>query len=223
MTEDCFNRGCVIGNGMPRNILTINRQIPGPTISACWNDEIIIDLENHMSGSELSIHWHGLHMINTPWMDGVPMVTQCPISSGNTFRYRFHAEQAGTHYWHAHTGLQRADGIFGRFIVRLPKSIDPNGDIYDFDEDQHSLLITDWTNSLAGEFSPGTIDKKLEVDSVMINGMGCYTNPKTKESNCDVIPVPTFYMQRGASYRWRVDNSASQNCPLELTVSDFKL
>jgi hypothetical protein len=38
-------------------------------------------------------------------MDGVPMVTQCPIPSSTTFQYKFRASRAGTHMWHAHTGI----------------------------------------------------------------------------------------------------------------------
>lgn len=174
-----------------------------------------------MDGSVLTIHWHGLHHVSTPWMDGVPMVTQCPILPGNKFRYRFRAEQTGTHYWHAHTGVLRADGVFGRFIVRLPKSDDPNGDIYDFDEDQHSLMLIDWTRKMAAEYEPGTTQEPLKVDNILINGLGCDTNQN--ETNCDVMPLPTFYMQYGKSYRWRLDNTASQNCPFEFTVSELKL
>jgi FtsP/CotA-like multicopper oxidase with cupredoxin domain len=39
-------------------------------------------------------------------MDGVPMVTQCSILEGDTFRYDFTAKNEGTHYWHSHDGMQ---------------------------------------------------------------------------------------------------------------------
>lgn len=57
-----------------------------------------------MDGSELTIHWHGVHQRGTQISDGVPFVTQCPISEGNTFRYQWVAGNAGTHFWHAHSG-----------------------------------------------------------------------------------------------------------------------
>lgn len=207
----------MVANGRTRDALTINRQIPGPTMAMCWNDEVIVDVENRMSGSALTIHWHGLHQTLTPWMDGVPMVTQCPILSGNTFRYRFKAEQPGTHFWHAHSGIQRTDGIMGRLVVRLPKADDPNGDLYDFDETQHSIILTDWTRMMAAEYQPGTIDNgPLKPDNVLINGLGCDTNRMS--TNCDVVPVSAFHMQRGKKYRWRIVNAGSQNCPIECTV-----
>jgi hypothetical protein len=30
------------------------------------------------------MHWHGLLQKDTPWFDGVPSVTQCPVSSPMT-------------------------------------------------------------------------------------------------------------------------------------------
>lgn len=166
VTSDCFNPECIFVNGVPRNVLTINRRIPGPTISVCLNDEIIVDAENHLGDSTLSLHWHGLHQVLTPWMDGVPMVTQCPILPGNKFRYRFRAEQPGTQLWHSHSGVQKGEGIFGRLNVRQPKKDDPNGDLYDFDEDQHSILLTDWLNRPLAEYLPGIKETPI-ADSVL--------------------------------------------------------
>lgn len=60
--------------------------IPGPSIQVCENDRVVIDVENHMEGMEVTIHWHGLWQRGTQYYDGVPFVTQCPIQQGNTFR-----------------------------------------------------------------------------------------------------------------------------------------
>lgn len=71
----------------------------------------MIDVNNMMLSSELSIHWHGIQQRGTPWMDGVPGVTQCAIGSmGGLFRYDFWAEPSGTHFYHAHTGT------YGKYI-----------------------------------------------------------------------------------------------------------
>lgn len=71
----------------------------------CKGDTVVADVKNQMPGSETSIHWHGIRQRETPWMDGVPMVTQCPIMEGQTFRYRFLAEKAGSFFWHSHDGV----------------------------------------------------------------------------------------------------------------------
>ena len=38
-------------------------------------------------GVGTSIHWHGIHMTNITYMDGVAMVTQCPIPPHNSYVY----------------------------------------------------------------------------------------------------------------------------------------
>lgn len=52
------------------------------------------------------MHWHGQHHIKTPYMDGVPYVSQCPILTGSTFRYDYVATEVGTHFWHSHLGVR---------------------------------------------------------------------------------------------------------------------
>jgi hypothetical protein len=70
----------------------------------CENDILLVDVVNRVPGQGFGIHWRGQPQKETPVMDGVPMVTQCPIPSSTTFQYKFRASKAGTHMWHAHTG-----------------------------------------------------------------------------------------------------------------------
>ena len=53
----------------------------------CANDTIVVNVINEMSGGEgATIHWHGVHV--PPIMDGVGLVTQCPIPTHSSFEYR---------------------------------------------------------------------------------------------------------------------------------------
>lgn len=61
--------------------------IPGPSIQVCQGDKVVIDVENHIEGMEVTIHWHGVWQRGSQYYDGVPFVTQCPIQEGSTFRY----------------------------------------------------------------------------------------------------------------------------------------
>lgn len=61
--------------------------IPGPSIQVCEGDKVVIDVENHIEGMEVTLHWHGLFQRGSQYYDGVPFVTQCPIMQGTTFRY----------------------------------------------------------------------------------------------------------------------------------------
>lgn len=78
---------CVLADGVERGILTANRMLPGPSIQVCEGDKVVIDVENHMEGMEVTIHWHGITQRGSQYYDGVPFVTQCPIQQGNTFRF----------------------------------------------------------------------------------------------------------------------------------------
>lgn len=44
--------------------------MPGPEIHVCKNDQIVVDVVNMMAGASTTLHWHGFHQRETPWMDG---------------------------------------------------------------------------------------------------------------------------------------------------------
>ena len=53
----------------------------------CEGDTVVVYVSNYLrDGGSLTIHWHGLHMRGTQYMDGVPMVTQCSILPWDKFR-----------------------------------------------------------------------------------------------------------------------------------------
>lgn len=83
------------------------------------------------------MHWHGLHQIDNFWNDGAAMINQCPIDAFNAFTYVMRADNSGTHWYHSHYGIQRADGLHGAFII-----------LEDGDEEENMswipMVITDW-------------------------------------------------------------------------------
>ena len=83
-----------------RSFIAVNRQIPGPTLIVNENATVVVDVVNYLTTEETSIHWHGMHQRNTPWMDGVGYITQCPIQAGASFRYIFKATPSGTFWYH---------------------------------------------------------------------------------------------------------------------------
>ncbi|KAI9290737.1 hypothetical protein K502DRAFT_368986 [Neoconidiobolus thromboides FSU 785] len=98
-------------------LITINGRFPGPKIEVNSYDTIIVDVTNNMD-SDLTIHWHGMLQKGTVISDGVPYVTQDPIKPNASYRYEYHVtDQAGTWYYHAHTGLD-SEQLFGPLIVR---------------------------------------------------------------------------------------------------------
>ena len=166
----CSDAQCVTADGIERGLLTVNRQLPGTSIQVCVDDIVVVDVTNYMDGTSTTIHWHGMTMKGTPFSDGVPFITQCPAQFGNTFRYSFEAKDAGTHFYHSHSGLQRANGLFGSIIVRIPQE----SKLYDHDPQDFTVLISDWMHSYAEQFFPKLPDKQTLFSSILINGRGVH-------------------------------------------------
>ena len=132
----------IITDGHFRPMITVNGQMPGPTIIAHKNQILNITVYNELKNVEgISIHWHGMHQRNTQGADGVAYITQLPLMAGQYMHYTFKATPSGTYWYHAHSGAQRTDGLYGALIVKDTLA----GDLYDYDlPDQHTLILQDW-------------------------------------------------------------------------------
>ncbi|KAK4376120.1 hypothetical protein RND71_006797 [Anisodus tanguticus] len=102
-----------------KNIITVNGQFPGPTLTVRNGDTLFVTVVNR-AHYNVTIHWHGVRQMRTPWADGPEYVTQCPIRPGGFYTYRFTIEnQEGTLWWHAHSKWLRAT-VYGALVI-LPK------------------------------------------------------------------------------------------------------
>lgn len=116
--------------------VTVNGTLPAPLIRLKEGREAVLNVTNNLD-EDTSIHWHGLLL---PFrMDGVPGVTFAGIKPGQTFTYRFPVKQAGTYWYHSHSGLQEQLGHYGPLIID-PAGADP--DPYDR---EHVIVLSDWT------------------------------------------------------------------------------
>ena len=123
--------------GHPVAAMTINGQLPGPTLRFTEGDHAVIRVHNQMD-VETSVHWHGLLLPNA--MDGVPFVTYPPIAPGRTFTYEFDLRQSGTYWYHSHTMLQEQRGLFGSLVI-APNSAGEFEGLRD-----HVVVLSDWTD-----------------------------------------------------------------------------
>ncbi|GAB4824317.1 Laccase-13 [Ancistrocladus abbreviatus] len=97
-------------------IMTVNGQYPGPALEVRNGDTLVIKVTN-FGKYNITLHWHGVRQMRTPWADGPVYVTQCPIRPGGSYTYRFTIEdQEGTLWWHAHSKWLRAT-VFGALII----------------------------------------------------------------------------------------------------------
>ena len=77
-------------------------------------EQVTINVTNNLREST-SIHWHGLIL---PFrQDGVPGISFAGIKPGETFTYRFPIVQAGTYWFHSHSGFQEPDGAYGAIVI----------------------------------------------------------------------------------------------------------
>jgi len=152
---------------------------------------VVADVINSMHETT-TIHWHGMHQRLTPFMDGVPHVTQYPIEAGQAFRYRFEVDHGGTNWWHSHTEHQRAFGLAGPLVVRMPPKLNPHAHLYDFDMSEHVIMIQDWVHNFV----------ESVAENILINGRGRNLKKGVKAAK------PTLYAHfpvvRGGRYRFRV-------------------
>ncbi len=116
--------------------MTINGQIPGPTLRFTEGDYAVIYVKNEMD-VETSIHWHGLLLPN--FYDGVPYLTTPPIKPGGIQKYEFPLKQSGTYWYHSHTMLQEQSGVYGSIVI------EPIEKKLDFDKEL-VLVLSDWIN-----------------------------------------------------------------------------
>ncbi|MBC2768335.1 copper resistance system multicopper oxidase [Pusillimonas minor] len=123
--------------GNPRMAFTINGSVPAPTLRWREGDTVTIRVKNTLK-EDTSIHWHGIIL---PYqMDGVPGISFPGIPPGETFVYQFKLEQSGTYWYHSHSGMQEAQGMYGAIIVE-PRDADP----IRVDRD-HIIQFSDWTD-----------------------------------------------------------------------------
>lgn len=221
--SDCNRPHCVPADGSPRPILTANRMLPGPGIHVCLNDTIVVNIVNNLLGGEgVSIHWHGIHV--QPHMDGVAMLTQCPIPEYSSFQYRFLAVTPGTHYWHSHAGMQNADGLFGPLVIREPPEIDEHLGRYDVDHPEFTIMINDWFKDMM----PGRLSSLLHrtgsvlSDSMLINGKGAY-HKFIRDTTTVYTPYEVFNVQLGRRYRFRVITNSLNTCPILFSIDNHNL
>ena len=116
--------------------MTVNGNIPGPTLRFTEGNYAVMYVENKMD-VETSAHWHGLLLPN--FYDGVPYLNTPPIMPGETLKYEFLLKQSGTYWYHSHTMLQEQSGVYGAIVI------EPKTETLEYDKEL-VMVLSDWTN-----------------------------------------------------------------------------
>ena len=123
-----------LGGGVVVRTWAWNGQVPAKEIRLSRGQGLRITLENRLPEPS-TIHWHGLAIPNA--MDGVPVLTQQPVTPGAAFRYEFDVPDAGTYWAHPHYGAQLDRGLYAPLIIEDPE----DGADYD---DELTVVVDDW-------------------------------------------------------------------------------
>ena len=222
-------------DGEFRPIITINGHMPGPMIVANENQTLVITVHNELKNVEgISIHWHGIHHrhMKTHESDGVAYITQHPISPYEKFTYKFLASPPGTHWYHAHSGAQRTDGLYGALIVndKLPEDMQRGENKITDSPPEFTLILMDWQKDASIELfqiigtslrywkEPGyqqynstrgpdnTEVGPMPFWSGIINDKGRHFNNLAKPNiaNPGCSNLNCFYVIQGNIYRFRI-------------------
>jgi CopA family copper-resistance protein len=141
--------------GNPRLAVTVNGSVPAPTLRWREGDTVTLRVANTLS-EDASIHWHGIVLPAN--MDGVPGISFHGIPPGETYVYRFRVRQAGTYWYHSHSGFQEQQGLYGPLVIE-PREPEP----FTCDR-EHIVMLSDWTDE-----SPDRVFAKLKKQSDYYN------------------------------------------------------
>ncbi|XP_012277820.1 laccase-9 isoform X2 [Orussus abietinus] len=175
--------------------LVINGRSPGPAIEVCLGDTVEIFVYNKLKAMEVSFHWHGIIQKGSTHMDGVAMITQCPILPYSAFRYAMKLETPGTYFYYAHAAPQQGDGLYGSLVVRKP---DDNPSL------EKTLMFSARSSTPLTHFSilnPQPIE-------LLVNGQ---TGDKETVLNS------------GRRYKLRLINANVFNCPISFSIAKHHL
>ncbi|KAK3940215.1 multicopper oxidase-domain-containing protein [Diplogelasinospora grovesii] len=226
-----ISQGIRAPDGVKKRVYLVNNEFPGPTIEARSGDEIVVEVQNNLGGGEgVAIHWHGLKLFGGNAFDGAVGITQCAIPPGKTFTYhvKIGGDEHGTFWWHAHSQVQRGDGIFGGLVVhRVQETLAASGEKrvesdmarYGYDREM-LLMIGDWFHSSAQDnlkWFTGYehFGNEPVPDSLLINGKGrydCSLAVPARPVDCTAVPdliLDTADPEKAERTRWRIINTGS--------------
>ena len=141
--------------GRSGHAVTVNGSLPAPLIRLREGQTVRLAVTNTLS-EDSSIHWHGILL---PFqMDGVPGLSFPGIKPGQTYHYEFPVKQAGTYWYHSHSNMQEAIGLYGPIVI------DPAGPDQVAYDREHVIVLSDWSF-----MHPHTLMQKLKASPGYFN------------------------------------------------------
>jgi FtsP/CotA-like multicopper oxidase with cupredoxin domain len=145
-----------LGSGHTVKTLAYNGQIPGPLLRMQEGKTVTVDVVNHSRLPEM-VHWHGFHI--PPEVDGAHEEGTPHVQPGDTRRYSFTAQPAGTRWYHTHgmAGQNTRIGMYsGQFGLVL---VEPRQNPARYDA-EFPIVLHDWDPFFRSEME-GDVDYRL--------------------------------------------------------------
>jgi FtsP/CotA-like multicopper oxidase with cupredoxin domain len=173
-----------------------NGSCPGPTIQVRQGDRVRVVFENRLPEST-TLHWHGLEIPIE--QDGVPYISQKPVTPGEKYVYEFTVHQEGTFFYHAHSAMQEMLGQIGFFVAHPGKEYKPPVD------HDYGLILQEWA-VLPSNSVPNTA--AMEFNWLTFNGV------------CGPMATPLL-ARLGSRVRLRIVNLGMDHHPVHLHGHQF--
>ncbi|KAH6788240.1 SKU5 similar 11 [Perilla frutescens var. hirtella] len=186
--------------GVSQQVITINDQFPGPRLNGTSNNNIVVNVFNHLD-EPLLFTWNGIQQRKNSWQEGT-LATNCPIQPGTNMTYKFQVkDQIGSYFYYPTTALHRSAGGYGPITVHSRELIPVP---FDWPEDEFIVLVGDW-------YTKGHVALKKQLDSGKSLGrpVGVVINGKSGKG--DGKDEPLFTMIPKKTYRYRFCNVGMKN------------
>lgn len=179
--------------------------VPGPLIRARAGDLVHVEVTNRLPATT-SVHWHGIALRND--MDGVPGVTQPPIGQGGRFVYEFTAPDAGTYFYHPHSGVQLDRALYGVLVVDDPA--EPGA--YDA---EWIVVLDDWIDGTGR--TPDDVLGSLRSMAGMHGDMGGMMGMNGAMAGMEMMTSPLLGGAGDIAYPYYLINGRVPAAPVTLT------
>ncbi|KAK6145011.1 hypothetical protein DH2020_021831 [Rehmannia glutinosa] len=185
--------------GVPKPGILINGQFPGPVINCTSNNNIVVNVFNHLDEPFL-LTWAGIQQRKNSWQDGT-LGTMCPIQPGKNYTYKFQVkDQIGSYLYFPTTELHRASGGIGMLQVHSRDLIPVP---FDRPAEEFAVVLGDWYNK-------DHVALKSILDSGRSIGRpdGIHINGKSNHVGESAVEAHTLAtVEAGKTYRFRVCNA----------------
>ena len=187
-------------NGRAAKVFDIVNSRGGRGLSLLLGERFQVRVKNGLADETL-LHWHGLNPPSA--QDGVPMLSQAPLKSGESFDYDFVNTRSGTHWMHSHLGLQEQQFLAAPLIVR--ETAEPL-----FDEQEHVVMLHDFSfrdpQEIMAELKGGGGGHAGHAMAGMLNDItyDAYLANDRTLADPEVVRV-----ERGTQIRLRIINGAA--------------